>query len=148
MRIPESDAFELLNTHSHGVLGTLHPERGVDLTPIVYATVWDDGGGYLGSPVDLVKLKSSLRLQRQRNLDHDARATVLIEGWDRDDWSKLWWVRAELAWVGPDGAGRSDVLAERLAAAYTQYADKPFAAVLVFEIVAATGWSQSKGQRS
>lgn len=107
------------------------------MTPIVYAT--EDG--FLGSPVDLVKLKSSLRLQREKNLEADARANLLIERWDRDDWSKLWWVRAELRWVGEDGGGRAETLADRLASAYVQYRDKPFAAVLVFEITSATGWS-------
>lgn len=139
MSLSESDALERLHEHDHGILGTLHGTRGVDLTPIVYAT----DGSFLGSPVDLVKLKSSLRLQRERNLEGDARATLLVERWDRDDWSRLWWVRAELRWVGEDRGGRSDVLADRLASAFPQYRDKPFATVLVFEIVRTTGWSAS-----
>lgn len=137
MTLAETTALELLEEHNHGVLGTIHAERGVDLTPIVYAT----HERFLGSPVDLVKLKSSLRLQRERNLESDARATLLIERWDRNDWSKLWWVRAELRWTGEDGAGLRDVLASRLAYAFPQYEDKPFATVLVFEVVRATGWS-------
>lgn len=141
MPIAETTARELLREHSHGVLGTLHAERGIDLTPVVYATE----GRFLGSPVDLVKLKSSLRLQRERNLESDARATLLIEHWDRDDWSKLWWVRAELRWTGADGAGFGDVLATKLAAAFPQYRDKPFATVLVFEVERVTGWSASGG---
>ncbi len=146
MSLSESEARELLRTHSHGVLGTLHADRGVDLTPVVYAT----DGEFLGSPVDTVKLKSSLRLQRERNLESDARATLLIEQWDPDDWSKLWWVRAELRWLGADGGERGSTLADRLAETYSQYRDKPFAAVLVFEVERATGWSAtgSKGARS
>ncbi|HEU5084566.1 MAG TPA: pyridoxamine 5'-phosphate oxidase family protein [Acidimicrobiales bacterium] len=136
MRLSETDALERLHGHDHGVLGTLHAERGVDLTPTVYAAA----DGFLGSPVDLVKAKSSLRLQRERNLESDPRATLLVEQWDRADWSELWWVRAELRWVGEDRA-RADVLASRLAEAFPQYRDKPFASVLVFEIVRATGWS-------
>ena len=137
MPIAETTALELLQEHNHGILGTLHAERGVDLTPVVYATE----GRFVGSPVDLVKLKSSLRLQRERNLESDARATLLIEHWDRDDWSKLWWVRAELRWVDQDEAELGDVLASRLAEAFPQYRDKPFASVLVFEVVRATGWA-------
>lgn len=139
MSLSEADALALLHEHDHGILGTLHGTRGVDMTPIVYAT----DGALLGSPVDLVKLKSSLRLQRERNLEGDARATLLVEHWDRDDWSRLWWVRAELRWVGEGGAGRGDALADRLAASFVQYREKPFATVLVFEIVRATGWSAS-----
>ena len=139
MKLDEPTALQLLRSHNHGVLGTLHQERGVDMTPIVYATE----GGFVGSPVDLVKLKSSLRLQRERNLESDARATLLIERWDRDDWSKLWWVRTELRWVGEAAGELTDSLANRLANTFDQYRDRPFASILVFEIMAATGWSAS-----
>lgn len=137
MTLSETDALELLRRHDHGVLGTLHHRRGVDLTPIVYAT--DDT--FLGSPIDEVKLKSSRRLQRERNLEADARATLLVERWDRDDWSKLWWLRAELRWVGEDAVERAGVLSARLADRFPQYRNEPFAAVLVFEVVRTTGWS-------
>src|SRR5256885_5647014 len=49
--------------------------------------------GYVGVPIDRVKPKASLRLQRERNLEADPRATLLVEHWDRSDWSRLWWVR-------------------------------------------------------
>lgn len=137
MSLSEPDARELLRGHDHGVLGTLHPRRGVDLTPIVY-TADDD---VLGSPIDEVKLKSSLRLQRERNLEADARATVLVERWDRDDWSKLWWVRAELRWVGEDASERARVLSGLLADRFPQYRDEPFTTLLVFDVVHVTGWS-------
>lgn len=137
MTLSETEARELLRAHDHGVLATLHQDRGVDMTPVVYAT--DDD--FLGSPVDEVKLKSSLRLQRERNLEADARATLLVEHWDRDDWSKLWWARAELRWVGPDAGERARVLSGHLADRFPQYSDEPFTAVLVFEITRVTGWS-------
>jgi Pyridoxamine 5'-phosphate oxidase len=93
VKLTEQEALALLAAHDHGILCTLHPERGIDAVPVVYV---NDAHGYVGIPVDLVKPKSSLRLQRERNLEADDRATLLIEHWDRDDWSKLWWVRAEL----------------------------------------------------
>lgn len=142
MTLSETAALELLRGHDHGVLGTLHRDRGVDITPIVYAT--DDG--FLGSPVDEVKLKSSLRLQRERNLEADPRATLLVERWDRDDWSKLWWVRAELRWVGEDAGERARVLSGHLADRFPQYRDEPFATVLVFEVKRTIGWSATGGR--
>lgn len=142
MSLSEPEARELLRGHDHGVLGTLHRDRGVDLTPIVYAT--DDD--LLGSPIDEVKLKSSLRLQRERNLEADARATLLVERWDREDWSKLWWVRAELRWVGEGADERARVLSGRLAGQFSQYRDEPFAALLMFEVVRVTGWSATGRQ--
>lgn len=145
-----------LMVHDHGVLCTVHPERGVDAVPVVYAIE----GDHLGVPIDRVKPKASTRLQRQRNVEADPRATLLIEHWDRDDWSQLWWVRAELRWCTPPGAGgREDDetgvgsvsladplgarLADLLVERYAQYADRPFAGLLVFEIDTVTGWSAS-----
>jgi hypothetical protein len=94
-------------------------------------------------PIDRVKPKSSLRLQRERNLEADPRATLLIEHWDRDDWSKLWWVRAELRWQGHETDGRDESLASELAQRYFQYQARPFVKVLTFHIVTATGWAAS-----
>src|SRR4029453_10552195 len=92
MRLAEHEARARLTAHDHGILCTVHPERGVDAVPVVYAVDHD----CVGVPVDRVKPKASSRLQRERNLEADPRATLLVEHWDRDDWSQLWWVRAEL----------------------------------------------------
>ena len=131
-----------MKAHDHGVFCTVHAERGVDAVPVVYVV---DADGYLGVPVDLVKPKSTLRLQRERNLEADPRATLLIEQWDREDWSQLWWVRAELRWQGDDIAEREEPLADDLARRYRQYRDRPFARVLVLRIVAISGWAASAG---
>jgi PPOX class probable F420-dependent enzyme len=136
MRLANDEALARLAAHEHGVLSTIHPERGVDAVPVAYAI----GDGLVGIPVDLVKPKASQRLQRERNLEADPRATLLAEHWDRDDWSRLWWVRAELEWLGP-GHPAETTLATLLEQRYAQYAGQPFARVLVFRVVAVTGWS-------
>ncbi|MDX6410301.1 MAG: hypothetical protein QOE13_3372, partial [Gaiellaceae bacterium] len=79
-------------------------------------------------------------LQRERNLETDPRGALLVDHWDRHDWSQLWWVRAELRWQG-DAAGRAPALAAQLAERYPQYRDQPFARVLLLRIVGATGWA-------
>lgn len=142
VRLTEDEARARLAAHDHGVLATVHPERGVDAVPVVYAV----HRGHVGVPVDRVKPKASTRLQRQRNLEADPRATLLVEHWDRDDWTRLWWVRAELRHEPEPEAelGAGDVegrLGAALEAAFPQYAGQPFAGVLVFRIVAVTGWS-------
>jgi hypothetical protein len=122
----------------------VHAQRGVDAVPVAYAV---DGDGYVGVPIDLVKPKASTRLQRERNLEADPRATLLVEHWDADDWSRLWWVRVELRTTGDADRGeagaaeRAAVLAAQLAERYPQYRDQPFARVLVLRIVGLTGWS-------
>src|SRR4030095_1967058 len=103
MRLAEDEARARLAAHDHGVLCTVHPERGVDAVPVVYVV---DDDGCVGVPVDGVKPKSTSRLQRERNLEADPRAALLVEHWDRSDWSRLWWVRGELRWQGDTAAGR------------------------------------------
>lgn len=154
MRIGDHEARVRLQAHDHAILCTVHAERGVDAVPVAYAV---DDDGYVGVPVDQVKPKASLRLQRERNLEADPRATLLAEHWDRGDWSRLWWVRAELRWQGGHAAGpaalasRTAALADRaaslaalLAERYPQYQDQPFARVLVLRIVGVTGWAAAE----
>jgi PPOX class probable F420-dependent enzyme len=142
MRLAEDEARARLAAHDHGILCTVHPERGVDAVPVAYAV---DDDGYVGVPVDLVKPKASSRLQRERNLEADPRATLLVEHWDPADWSRLWWVRVELRCEGAAGAGRASGLAARLAGRYPQYRDEPFERVLVLRIVGVTGWAAGAG---
>jgi PPOX class probable F420-dependent enzyme len=141
MRLAEQEARARLAAHDHGILCTVHAERGVDAVPVAYVV---DDDGFVGVPVDRVKPKASTRLQRERNLEGDPRATLLVEHWDPHDWSRLWWVRAELRWQG-DGAGRAAALAAGLAERYPQYRGRPFAKVLVLRIVGVTGWAAAGG---
>jgi PPOX class probable F420-dependent enzyme len=140
MRLAEDEARARLAAHDHATLCTVHAERGVDAVPVAYVV---DDDGYVGVPVDLVKPKASLQLQRERNLEADPRATLLAEYWDPDDWSRLWWVRAELRWQGDVDvdAARAAALGALLAGRYPQYRDQPFARVLVLRIVGVTGWA-------
>ena len=134
MRLTATQARALLAAHDHGILCTVHGERGVDAVPVVYVV---DDDGYVGAPVDRVKPKTSSRLQRERNLEADPRAALLVEHWDRDDWSRLWWVRAELRFEGDTAPALAALLAERFA----QYRDQPFDRVLLLRIVGITGWA-------
>jgi PPOX class probable F420-dependent enzyme len=147
MRLAEDEARARLATHDHGILCTVHAERGVDAVPVAYVV---DEDGYVGVPVDRVKPKSSSRLQRERNLEADPRATLLVEHWDRSDWSRLWWVRAELrhqadAAAAAAAVGRAAALAVQLAGRYPQYRDQPFDRVLVLRIVGVAGWAAGAG---
>ena len=138
MKLSEDEGRARLAAHDHGILCTVHPDRGVDAVPVVYAV---DEDSYVGVPIDRVKPKAGARLQRERNLEADPRATLVIEQWDPDDWSNLWWVRAELRWQGDEVADRAAGLATELSRRYSQYRDQPFARVLVLRIVGITGWA-------
>lgn len=141
MNLSVEQSQDRLAAHEHGVLATLHASRGADIVPVIYTVV----DGHVGVPIDLVKPKASIRLQRERNLESDPRATLLIEHWNRDDWSTIWWVRAQLRWLGDDTVpavgALADRAAEQLADRHAQYHDRPFARVLVFRVDAVTGWT-------
>ena len=137
MRLTEDDARARLDAQGHGAFATLHPERGADVVPCAYALV----GDLVGIPVDTVKPKASQRLQRERNLDADPRATLLVDHWDGADWTRLWWVRAELRRVPDPDPDDVEALAVRLAERFVQYRDRPFTGMLVLRVVRLTGWS-------
>jgi hypothetical protein len=141
MKLDQEAARTRLDAHVHGVLCTLHPERGPDPQPVVYA-VSDDG--HVGVPIDKVKPKARSRLQREDNLDADPRGSLLVDFWDAEDWSRLWWVRAQLEHVADPPSALTDELGDKLARTVPQYADKPFHRVLVCRIVKLTGWAASE----
>ena len=125
-----------LDGADHGILATRHGGRGVDAVPVCFAST------PLGVavPIDTVKPKGPSRLQRIRNLDDDPRAALLVEQWDPDDWSNLWWVRAALH-RRPSTAEEVETFGAALAAKYRQYRHRPFTDLLVFEVSGVTGWS-------
>lgn len=139
MKITSDEALRRVALHDHGVLSTINPERGIDSVPVVYGI---DDDGYIGIPIDTVKPKTSTNLQREENLATDRRATLLVDLWDQNDWSRLWWVRVRLERMNDDENG-AERLADLLAAKYPQYRDKPFARVMIFRVLAVTGWTAS-----
>lgn len=141
MRLSSEQAEARLRAQVHGVFATLHPERGPDPQPVVYAISRD---GHIGVPIDKVKPKASNRLQREDNLEADPRGALLIEQWDTDDWSRLWWARADTLHVADPPAELVAELSEALASTVPQYADQPFHRVLVCRIVRMTGWAASE----
>lgn len=139
MRLSSGEALARLTANVHGVMCTLHPDRGPAPVPAVYAV----SGGHVGVPVDTVKPKASSRLQREDNLLADPRGALLVEHWDAEDWSRLWWVRADLEHVVDPPSDLVEDLAARLARTVPQYADRPFARVLVCRVVGVAGWAAS-----
>ena len=133
-----SDARARLERTDHGVLSTLHPERGIDSVPVCFVL----DGDLVAIPIDTIKPKRSTRLGRLRNLEGDPRATLLVEHWNFDDWSKLWWVRASLLLTDVDRQTLSE-LTQRLAAKHPQYAEGGIESVIPLRIVDLVGWSAS-----
>ena len=114
----------------------MHAERAADAVPAVPAA---DDDRYAGVPIDPVKPEDSLRLQRERNLEADPRAAPQAGHRDHSDWSRLWWVRAELRRQHATAASRAAALAARPAGRYPQYQHQPIARVLVLHIAGVAG---------
>ncbi len=133
----EALARSRLEQHDHGTLATVHPRRGVDAVPVVYAV----HGDHVGIPIDRVKPKASTTTQRERNLRADPRAVLLIQHWDAAEWSRLWWVRTHLHWQERPHPEFESALSARLADKYAQYRDRPFATVLALRITRLQAWA-------
>jgi PPOX class probable F420-dependent enzyme len=117
-------------------LATVRPDGAPHLVPICFALAGDT----LYTAVDH-KPKRSRALQRLANIAGEPRVSVLADAWD-EDWSRLWWVRADgrarLAEPGSDEHARAGAL---LRERYAQYRDAPpFGTAVVVAIERLTGW--------
>ena len=145
MKLSPEEARARLAAHDHGVLSTSYPEGGVHSIPVVFAV---DDQDRIGMPIDRVKPKATMQLQRRSNLEVDPRGTLLVQHWDAEDWSRLWWARAELELIPDADDGLRAAMSKRLAARYEQYRDEPFERILVFRVVRFTGWEASDFYRA
>ena len=118
-------------------LATVGPDGAPHLVPVVFAVVED----VVYSAVD-AKPKRTTALRRLANAAADPRVSLLADGY-AEDWSRLWWVRADgTARIldAADDEGRQAV--DRLVARYPQYATaRPAGPVLAVDVARWTGWS-------
>ncbi|HYO35806.1 MAG TPA: TIGR03668 family PPOX class F420-dependent oxidoreductase [Geodermatophilus sp.] len=117
-------------------LATVRPDGAPHVVPVVFALV--DGTVY--SAVD-AKPKRTRRLQRLANVRADPRCALLVDHYE-DDWSRLWWVRADgtAAVVEEPTSAHPGVVA--LAARHPQYrAQPPDGPLLVVTVERWSGWS-------
>jgi PPOX class probable F420-dependent enzyme len=136
--VNEARARELLAGARVARFGTIAPDGRPRLVPICFVLA----GDVIYHAVDH-KPKATRRLARLADLAADPRATVLADHYE-EDWSALWWVRADgrarvLDDVGDPQAARAlDLLAER----YAQYrARRPDGPVVALDVERLTGWA-------
>lgn len=129
------DCRKRLDSSVFGVLGTVDSDRGTHLVPVVFAV----SGDQLVVPIDVVKPKESVQLRRIRNLRSDARASLLVDH-RSDYWTELWWVRADLGFLGTESC--SDGWLSHLAERYPQYHEAgTVSSLLLFTIRSLSGWA-------
>ena len=89
MRLPDDVALRLLEQWPVARLATLGEDGAPHLVPIVFAA----HDARLWSAVD-AKPKSQRPLVRIRNIERDARISLLVDHYDAD-WTRLFWLRAD-----------------------------------------------------
>ncbi|BBX85277.1 TIGR03668 family PPOX class F420-dependent oxidoreductase [Mycolicibacterium aubagnense] len=93
-----SDPAALFSAAPVAVLATVSAEGQPHVVPVVFAV----SGDLLYTAVD-AKRKSTQHLRRLDNIAANPRVSLLAEQYD-DDWSHLWWARADgIATVHPSG---------------------------------------------
>ena len=130
--------WEQIRTARVGVLGTIRPDGAPHQVPFVYAAVPDRD---LVSAVDS-KPKSGRRLARLVNIEAEPRVSVLVQ-WYEDDWTALWWVRADgRAVVSADvSPARRRALEEK----YPHYSSHELGPFVLIEVEHLSGWEASGG---
>jgi PPOX class probable F420-dependent enzyme len=139
MRIVDDQARALFASARVARLATVDPQSGVHLVPLVFAV----DGDRVYSPVD-AKPKRTTALRRLANVRADPRVSLLADHYV-DDWTKLWWVRADglgrvVAADDPEAGRGVELLVNR----YEQYeAIPPDGEMLVVDVQRWAGWKAS-----
>ena len=144
MRLSIDQCWNAVRSADHGVLCSTSERGTIDAVPVCFAVV----SNAVVTAVDRVKPKSTTDLGRLKNLANDPAATFLCEQWNRDDWSKLWWVRANLVCRSAHEISRMELeeAGQALRDRYTQYRGAEFAEIVVLDVRKLVGWAAVNAQ--
>lgn len=117
-------------------LATVRPDGRPHVVPITFAL----DGDTIVTAIDH-KPKTTANLQRLRNIEAQPQVSIVVDQYD-DDWSRLWWVRADgrarVVSVGTDFARA----VAGLAAKYLPYRERPpRGPVIVVTVERWSSWS-------
>jgi len=138
MRMMAQDAWRRLGDSRVARLVTATSSGRPQVVPITFVVDADR----IFTAVD-AKPKTTRDLQRLRNVRKNPRVAVLADHYD-DDWSSLWWVRADGAASVIDDPRAMEAPIRLLAGRYPQYQDQPPGGpVIAIEVDHVTGWAAS-----
>jgi PPOX class probable F420-dependent enzyme len=135
-RVEEAEARRRLAGSKVAHLATVNAEGRPHVVPIVFAL----DGDTLYFVVD-AKPKKTARLARLKNIAANPAVSLLVDHFE-DDWTRLWWVRADgTAHIVTDNPEAERAI-DRLAKRYPQYVnDRPGGPVVAIHIDRLTGWT-------
>ncbi|MDP9442419.1 MAG: TIGR03668 family PPOX class F420-dependent oxidoreductase, partial [Actinomycetota bacterium] len=97
----EPELRRLVSDHPVARLATVRPDGHPHLVPVTFAL----DGERIVTVIDH-KPKTTSALQRLKNIEAHPAASVMIDHYE-EDWSRLWWVRADgAARIVAEGAAR------------------------------------------
>lgn len=132
-----AEAWQRLQLAPSAALGTVDPDRGIHLVPVVFTIV----ERRIAIAVD-AKPKRTRKLRRLANIERDPRVTMLADHYE-SDWDRLWWVRVDgLASVE---AGVSTDLEDRHRRLHPQVGDQQLGPWIVIDVEGITGWAADPG---
>ena len=122
-------------------LSTINPNGTPHLVPIVYAVA--PTGDRIYTAIDW-KPKTTQKLQRLDNIHADPAVSLIVDHYT-DDWSQLWWIRADgNARIVDAGSAEGTVGTDTLVAKYSQYKNnRPEGPVIVIDKLSWRSWSAS-----
>jgi PPOX class probable F420-dependent enzyme len=135
-RMETAEATSRLADSTVARLATVSDEGRPHIVPIVFAL----DGDTLYFAVD-AKPKRTTNLTRLKNIARNPAVSVLVDHY-QDDWTRLWWVRADgTARIVTDGAETHHAI-ELLTRRYPQYREaRPPGPVVAIHIHRLSGWS-------
>lgn len=137
----------------HAYLATADVDGVPHLVPVTFAlvgaagsTTADTADAAGPTPDEIVvavdhKPKSTRDLRRLRNLVENPRVAFLVDRYD-DDWSHLWWVRADGIAAIEHGGGYRAAALDALAARYPRYRERrPDGPLIRVRVTRWSGWA-------
>ncbi|MGN6796005.1 MAG: TIGR03668 family PPOX class F420-dependent oxidoreductase [Streptosporangiaceae bacterium] len=138
MRIGADEARQRFGRVRAARLATVSADGQPHLVPVTFTI----DGDVIYTVVD-AKPKATRQLRRLSNIRANPRVCLLADHYD-DDWSALWWVRADGTAVIVGDAADMAAPVSLLARRYRQYeADPPEGPVIAVRVSRWTGWSAS-----
>ncbi len=133
----EQAARERVRDARVGRLATVRDDGRPHVVPCCYALIDDS----VFTAVD-AKPKSTTALQRLANIAAVPYASLVVDHYDDDDWTSLWWVRVDGSAAIVDDEPTRERALDALAMKYEQYRDaRPRGAVVELRIEQWRWWS-------